>query len=89
MSEMFQVDKATTRAYLMINCQDGCESHVIDELRTFAAIKQVQMTIGRHDILTLIEVDSAEELRDIIVQKIRKIPEVYCTTTLVCTEQGV
>jgi DNA-binding Lrp family transcriptional regulator len=86
MSEVFQVDKVVTRAYLMINCHNGCESHVVDELRTFSAVKQVQITVGRHDILTLIETGTLDELRDVIAQKIRKIPEVYCTTTLVCTE---
>ncbi len=89
MSEVFQVDKAMTRAYLMINCQDGCETHVIDELKTFPGIKEVRVTIGRHDILTMIEAGSPDELRDVIALKIRKIPEVYCTTTLVCTELGV
>ncbi len=89
MSEMFQINKTATRAYLMINCQDGCELHVFDELKTFPAIKEAEMTIGRHDILALIETGSPDELRDVIAQEIRKIPEICCTTTLVCTEPGI
>jgi len=88
MSETFQLDrtKTTTRAYLMINCECGSEAHVVDELRTFPAIREAEMTIGRHDILALIQADSPDELSDIIAMKIRKIPEIRCTTTLVCTK---
>lgn len=86
MSETFQLDKieTTTRAYLMINCDDGSEMHVFDELKTFPEIKKAEMTIGRHDILVLIQTDSPDDLRDIIAMKIRKIPQISCTTTLVC-----
>jgi DNA-binding Lrp family transcriptional regulator len=88
MSETFQLDKTKTitKAYLMINCESGSETQIIDELKTFPEIKKVDMTIGRHDILTLIQAGSADELSDIITMKIRKIPEIRCTTTLVCTE---
>ena len=88
MSETFQLDKTktTTKAYLMINCESGSETQVLDELKTFPAIRKAEMTIGRHDILALIQADSTDELRDIITMKIRKIPEISCTTTLVCTE---
>lgn len=88
MSEIFQLDKteAVTRAYLMINCECGSEVHVFDELKTFPEIKKAEITIGRHDILALIQADSPEELSYIITMKIRKIPEISCTTTLVCTE---
>lgn len=88
MSETFQLDKTetVTRAYLMINCECGSESHVFDELKTFPEIKKAEMTIGRHDILALIQADSPDELRDVIAMKIRKIPQISCTTTLVCTE---
>ena len=89
MSEMFEQDKAQSRAYLMINCDSGSEEHVLDEIRTFPEIKESTLTIGRHDILALVQTDSTDSLRDVIVLKIRKIPEVRCTTTLVCTEPGV
>ncbi len=84
MSEMFELDKIQSRAYLMINCESGAEEHVLDEIRTFPQIKESTLTIGKHDILALVETGSADELREVIVLKIRKIPEVRCTTTLVC-----
>jgi DNA-binding Lrp family transcriptional regulator len=87
MSEAFQLDKEkATRAYVMINCENDCESRVFYELKTIPQIKKAETTIGRHDILALIHADSPEELGDIIAMKIRRISEVRSTTTLVCTE---
>lgn len=88
MSEMFELDKIQSRAYLMINCESGSEEHVLDEIRTFPEIKESTLTIGRHDIMAFVQASSPDELRDVIVLKIRKIPEVRCTTTLVCTSLG-
>ncbi len=88
MSEMFKMDKMESRAYLMINCESGAEEHVLDEIRTFPQIVESTLTIGRHDILALVQTSSPDELRDVIVLKIRRIPEVRCTTTLVCTRAG-
>ena len=88
MSETFQLDKTKTitRAYLMINCESGCEAQIFDELKTFPEIKKAETTIGRHDILVLVEAGSPDELSHIITMKIRRIPQIHCTTTLVCTE---
>ena len=84
MSEMFQQDKVQSKAYLMINCVSGSEDHVLDEIRTFPEIKESMLTIGRHDILALVQTGSPDELGDVIALKIRRIPEILCTTTLVC-----
>lgn|GEM_PF-706030 len=89
MSEMFQIDRVGSRAYLMINCESGSEGHVLDEISTFPEIKECTLTIGRHDILALVEAETAEELGYIIASKIRRIPEIRCTTTLVCTKAGL
>ena len=83
MSEILQINRIQEKAYLMINCESGCESQVLDEIRTFPQIKEAILTIGRHDIFTLIETSSFHELKQVI-EDLRKIPEIYCTTTLVC-----
>ena len=88
MSEMFQIGRAGSRAYLMINCKSGSEEHVLDEIRTFPEIKESILTIGRHDILALGETATPEQLGEVIAAKIRRIPEICCTTTLVCTRTG-
>jgi DNA-binding Lrp family transcriptional regulator len=90
MLETFQFDKikTVTRAYLMINCESGSEACVFDNLKKIPEIKKAEAIIGRHDILALIHADSPDELGQIITTKIRKVPQIRCTTTLVCAAPG-
>lgn len=84
MSELFQIDRSQPKAYLMINCEDGSEEYVLDEIRTIPEIRESTLTIGRHDVLALIQAHTIDDLKDVIALKIRKIPQVCSTTTLVC-----
>lgn len=88
MSELFQIDRTHAKAYLVINCEYDSERQVLDEIRTLPEIKEATLTISRHDILVIIQTSSADELIDIISYKIRTIPKIQCTTTLVCTTQA-
>lgn len=83
MSEMFQVQSAG-RAYVMINCEYGSEDMVLDILRDMRCIKQIEHTVGIHDIFVEISGETLEDLRNIIEFQIRKIPVVKSTTTLIC-----
>ena len=69
--------------YVMITCQGGFEVHIMDELQTIPGIKEVEATIGPYDVVVKIESRSVGSLRDTI-SKIRKIPEIRATTTVVC-----
>ena len=70
----------------MINCEDGSEDLVLEFLRPIKGIKQIEHTIGIHDILVEIKTETIEKLRDIIEFQIRRIPSVRSTTTLICGE---
>lgn len=88
MSKTLQIDSnGSARAYLMINCETGTEMQILDMLRSYPQIREAELTLGRHDILVQIEADSFEELRETILLKIRKIPEIRSTTTLMCIDR--
>lgn len=72
-------------AYVMINCESGCETVVLDEIKQFEEIKEIKSTIGNYDIIVKIESQSTEQLRDLIAKKIRRVPHISATTTLLCT----
>ena len=65
----------------------GYEATIIDELKHLDNVKEVHGVFGAHDILTKIESDSAENLRDTINWKIRKLSSVRSTLTLMVTEK--
>ncbi len=73
-------------AYVLINCELGSEENVISELKNIEGLKEVHGTFGAYDILAKVESDQVEKLREIITWKIRKIPKIRSTLTLMGIE---
>ncbi len=70
-------------AYVLISCDLGGEEDVISELRAIEGIKEIFVTFGVYDILVKAEAENIEILRDAIIEmKIRKIPKLRSTLTL-------
>lgn len=79
-------EQIVERAYVMIDCETGYEMDVLDELKSNPGVKEAHLTMGKHDIIALLEGNSLENLRETIVEKIGKIPHVTSTTTLMPQE---
>ena len=73
-------------AYVLINCDLGYEVTIIDELKHLDNVKEVHGVFGAYDIITKVESDSVENLRDTITWKIRKLSRVRSTLTLLAIE---
>jgi len=70
-------------AYVLINCDLGAEDDVISELKKIGGIKEIFVAFGAYDLLVKAEAENIEVLRDaIIAWKIRKIPRIRSTLTL-------
>jgi DNA-binding Lrp family transcriptional regulator len=76
----------TESAYMLINCELGSESSIIAQLKSIPDVIEARGVFGNYDILVRIQATSVESLRDIITFKIRKIPNIYCTTTIMCSK---
>ena len=74
------------QAYVMINCEDGAQEYVMEELKSIECIKEMSTTIGSYDIVTKIAVPSIDALRETIELKIRRIQKVRTTTTIICEQ---
>jgi len=73
-------------AYVLVNCELGSEEAVISEIKSVEGVKEVHGTFGAYDILTKIESEQVEALREAITWKIRKIPKIRSTLTLMGIE---
>ena len=69
-------------AYVLINCDLGSEEEIISELKTIDGVKEVHGTFGAYDILSKVEAETLPPLRETITWKIRKIPKIRSTLTL-------
>jgi len=71
-----------SKAFILINCELGSEIQVISDLKTVDCVKKVHGVFGAYDILVNLECDRLEELRQIIISKIRRIDNIRSTKTL-------
>ena len=72
-----------SKAFVLINCELGSESQVISDLKTIDCVKSIHGVFGAYDILITSECNQLEELRQLIMGKIRKINNIRSTITLI------
>jgi len=68
--------------YVLISCDLGFGEDIISQLKTIDEVKQVQGTFGAYDIVAKIESDDVGKLRDTVNRKIRYIPRIRSTLSL-------
>ena len=69
-------------AYLLIQCDMGAETDIIQQLMKISEVKEVRGTYGVYDIFAKLESDSREKLDEILTNTIRRIPKIRSTNTL-------
>ena len=72
-----------TDAYVMLNCELGAETAIIEQLKELEQVVDVFETIGTHDMLVKLQAENFEKIREIISWNIQKIKKVRSTATLI------
>ena len=75
--------------HVLINCEVGSEEAVISELKSIEEVVEVHGTFGAYDILAKVSSNQVEALRETITWKIRKIPKIRSTLTLMGIEPTI
>ena len=78
-----------SKAYVLISCETGSERSVISNLKLIETINEVFGTFGSYDVLAKIESDTEEKLRQVITKKVRMVPKIRATLTLMAHENGL
>jgi len=74
-------------ALVLINTEVGNEIEVMEKIKSLEEVKEIYLVYGIYDILARIKTDSIDKLKDIVAGKIRKIPSVKATLTMIVVEQ--
>ena len=74
-------------AFILVNCAVGSEEKIINEIAKLSDVKEVRGTYGVHDIFVKVKTDNTEILNHTITSKIRKVPGITSTVTLVVIEE--
>ncbi|MCD6428475.1 MAG: Lrp/AsnC ligand binding domain-containing protein [Desulfurococcales archaeon] len=73
-------------AIILINTEIGTESEVVEALTKIEGVKEIYEVYGMYDIVAVVEAKTHESLRELVINKIRRIPQVRGTTTMIIIE---
>jgi anthranilate phosphoribosyltransferase len=71
------------KAYVLIVTDPGKTRHVHEEILKVPSIKEMHEVMGPYDIVVEIEVESLQEIPEILGERIRTIEGIQSTTSLV------
>ena len=75
------------KAVVLINTDVGMEEEVAKSLMQITEVKEVHIVYGVYDIVAIIEANTFDALRNAIVSKVRRLPHIKSTTTLIVVEK--
>jgi DNA-binding Lrp family transcriptional regulator len=70
-------------AYVVVKCEPGMDNSVAKEIVKIDGVMEADWTYGFCDILFKINVQSVKKLNEIMFTKVRKIPGVESTETII------
>ncbi len=75
------------KAIILANSEVGTETKIVELLADLKEIEEVYMVYGVYDIVIKIHADTMEILETLITQRIRRIPGIRSTLTLIVSRQ--
>ena len=67
---------------MLISCEIGEEQSLYSQLKEIPEVKNCLVTYGSYDVVAEFVTDSASQMNDVIVSKIRKLQKIRSTITL-------
>jgi DNA-binding Lrp family transcriptional regulator len=78
-----------TSAFLLINIEFSFGDDVMMKLRNMPEVVDVYMVQGMYDIIAKVELDSEEELKELVSEHIRKVEGITGTVTIMIAQGKV
>jgi DNA-binding Lrp family transcriptional regulator len=77
-----------TVAFVFINTEIGAERTVLSAIKKISGVEEAHVVYGIYDIVAKIAADSMDELRQIVIHRIRRIIKVLTTLTATAVEEA-
>lgn len=74
------------KAYILMVVDAGKEEQALRKLREMDFVKEAEIVYGEYDIIAKVEVSDLKELTSKIIEKIRILPGVTLTSTMIVAE---
>ena len=75
------------KAYIMMNAKSGTEDEICKELAEFKEVEGVATIYGQYDVIIKVAADDMHGLDDFILNKLRGIPNIILTATMIINKE--
>lgn len=77
----------TVKAYIMLNVNTGSEDEVCEELVKFKEVEEVATIYGEYDAVVKVSASDMDHLDNFILEKLRGIPNIFLTATMLIAKE--
>ena len=74
-------------AYIMMNIKSGSEDQVCEALTEYQEVEEVAVIYGEYDAVIKVKTSDMKTLDSFIIQKLRSIPNIFLTATMLIAKQ--
>jgi DNA-binding Lrp family transcriptional regulator len=74
-------------AYIMMNIKSGFEDEVCDKLTNYKEVEEVSTIYGEYDAIIKVKTEDMKTLDSFIITKLRSIPNIFLTATMLIAKQ--
>ena len=74
-------------AYVLITVKSGSEREFLKGISNFKEVVEANLVIGENDVVIKIDVQDIAQMDKFLTEKLRVLPDVFLTTTMIITEQ--
>lgn len=75
------------KAFVLVNVDSGSEEEVLGDIKKLEGVNEAYYSYGVYDIISKVEADTMEKLREIVTKKMRAISKVRSTLTLIIMDE--
>jgi DNA-binding Lrp family transcriptional regulator len=79
--------KMAVLAYVLITMQAGSEKDVLKRVSNFKEIVEANLVVGEYDAVVKVKVEDISELDKFLTDKLRALPDIFLTTTVIITKE--
>ena len=72
--------------FILINVEAKMENAVYDALAKVKQIEGIREVFGQYDLIARMETRNLKEMRKLVIDRVRSVPGVMATTTLITSE---
>ena len=77
----------SVKAYIMMNIKSGSEDEVCEKLLKYEEIEEVSTIYGEFDVIAKVEAKDMNGLDNLIVRRLRSIPDILLTATMLIARE--